>query len=169
MNNQRIEVIKKLNSIISNKKISEKIENEIFNYALNQCQKAGYIEDWNDNNFKSIYLHKVLSIYYNINPNSPIKNQNLLKKVKGGEISIENLIKMSPMELFPEHWDKLREKEKATDEFLYFRKPDTNTDEYKCGKCKQRKCSYYELQTRSADEPMTTFVNCLVCGNKWRY
>ena len=70
--------------------------------------------------------------------------------------------------MFPEHWSQLREKQQATDEFLYFRKPDINTDEYKCGKCKQRKCTYYELQTRSADEPMTTFILCLECGNKWR-
>ncbi len=36
------------------------------------------------------------------------------------------------------------------------------TDEYKCGKCKQRKCKYSQAQTRSADEPMTTFVTCLI-------
>ncbi len=42
------------------------------------------------------------------------------------------------------------------------------TDIFKCGKCKQRKCSYYQMQTRSADEPMTTFVTCLVCDNRWK-
>ena len=36
-----------------------------------------------------------------------------------------------------------------------------------CGRCKQRKCTSYDLQTRSADEPMTTFVTCLNCGNRW--
>jgi len=42
------------------------------------------------------------------------------------------------------------------------------TDQFKCGKCKQRKCKYYQLQTRSADEPMTTFVTCVNCGNRWK-
>jgi len=42
------------------------------------------------------------------------------------------------------------------------------TDEFKCGKCKQRKCSYYQQQTRGADEPMTVFIRCIVCGNRWR-
>jgi transcription elongation factor S-II len=168
MNEQRKDVINKLNSCISNKKLSEKIEESIFNFSVNQCEKSGYTFSWDDNNFKTIYLHKILSIYYNINPKGPIKNENLLKKLKSKEILPENLMNMTPYELYPEHWQQLQEKQKATDQFLYFRKPDMNTDEYKCGKCKQRKCSYYELQTRSADEPMTTFVQCLVCGNKWR-
>ncbi|KAJ3102536.1 RNA polymerase II elongation factor, partial [Physocladia obscura] len=42
------------------------------------------------------------------------------------------------------------------------------TDEFKCGKCGQRKCTYYQKQTRSADEPMTTFVTCQSCGNQIR-
>ena len=32
------------------------------------------------------------------------------------------------------------------------------TDQFQCSRCKQRKCTYYQMQTRSADEPMTTFV-----------
>ena len=42
------------------------------------------------------------------------------------------------------------------------------TDQFKCGRCNQRKCKYYQMQTRSADEPMTTFVTCVNCGNRWR-
>jgi transcription elongation factor S-II len=39
----------------------------------------------------------------------------------------------------------------------------------KCGKCKKRKCKYYQMQTRSADEPMTTFVTCMECNHRWRF
>jgi len=46
---------------------------------------------------------------------------------------------------------------------------EASTDAFKCGKCKQRKCTYYQLQTRSADEPMTTFVTCVECGNRWKF
>jgi len=45
----------------------------------------------------------------------------------------------------------------------------TNTDLLKCGKCKKRNCSYNQVQTRSADEPMTTFVYCNECGNRWKF
>lgn len=44
---------------------------------------------------------------------------------------------------------------------------EASTDQFLCGKCKNRKTTYYQLQTRSADEPMTTFVTCTVCGNRW--
>ncbi len=42
------------------------------------------------------------------------------------------------------------------------------TDEFKCKRCKSRKTTYYEMQTRSADEPMTIFITCLTCGNRWK-
>jgi len=44
-----------------------------------------------------------------------------------------------------------------------------STDMFQCGKCKQRKCTYYQMQTRSADEPMTTFVTCTNCNNRWKF
>ncbi|KAI1784833.1 hypothetical protein LXA43DRAFT_190977 [Ganoderma leucocontextum] len=36
------------------------------------------------------------------------------------------------------------------------------TDAFQCGHCKQRKCRYRQQQTRSADEPMTTFVTSVI-------
>lgn len=43
------------------------------------------------------------------------------------------------------------------------------TDRFTCGKCKQKKVSYYQMQTRSADEPLTTFCTCENCGNRWKF
>jgi len=45
----------------------------------------------------------------------------------------------------------------------------TKTDMLKCGKCKKNNCTYNQIQTRSADEPMTTFVLCNECGNRWKF
>ncbi|KAI9549625.1 unmed protein product [Daphnia sinensis] len=42
------------------------------------------------------------------------------------------------------------------------------TDAFQCYKCKSRKCLYTQVQTRSADEPMTTRVKCLHCGHGWK-
>jgi len=44
----------------------------------------------------------------------------------------------------------------------------TTTDMFKCNKCGKRETTYYQLQTRSADEPMTTFHTCCRCGNRWK-
>ncbi len=38
-----------------------------------------------------------------------------------------------------------------------------------CPKCAHNRAYYRQLQIRSADEPMTTFVTCLNCGNHWRF
>jgi transcription elongation factor S-II len=40
---------------------------------------------------------------------------------------------------------------------------------FTCGKCKGEKTTYFQMQTRSSDEPMTTFVTCLQCGNRWKF
>ena len=45
----------------------------------------------------------------------------------------------------------------------------TKTDLLQCGKCKMKNCTYNQIQTRSADEPMTTFVLCNECGNRWKF
>jgi transcription elongation factor S-II len=37
-----------------------------------------------------------------------------------------------------------------------------------CRKCKKERTSFYQMQTRSSDEPMTVFINCLDCGFRWR-
>ena len=42
------------------------------------------------------------------------------------------------------------------------------SNRFKCRKCGKRECSYYQLQTRSADEPMTNFITCLNCGSNWK-
>jgi len=38
-----------------------------------------------------------------------------------------------------------------------------------CGKCKKRDVTYNQMQTRSADEPMTTFCFCNICGHRWKF
>eukprot|EP00927_Polykrikos_kofoidii_P054828 TRINITY_DN49182_c0_g1_i1.p1 TRINITY_DN49182_c0_g1~~TRINITY_DN49182_c0_g1_i1.p1 ORF type:complete len:439 (+),score=89.12 TRINITY_DN49182_c0_g1_i1:98-1318(+) len=43
------------------------------------------------------------------------------------------------------------------------------TGMFTCGKCKATKTTYFQMQTRSSDEPMTTFVTCLNCNNRWKF
>ena len=40
---------------------------------------------------------------------------------------------------------------------------------FKCKQCNSWDTTYTQKQTRSADEPMTTFVLCLKCGNRWKF
>ena len=66
-------------------------------------------------------------------------------------------------------WKKYIDKQSAVNKFFDNITTGIRTQEYKCGRCKEHNCSYTQLQTRCADEPMTTYINCLNCGNKWSF
>lgn len=42
------------------------------------------------------------------------------------------------------------------------------SDLFRCARCNQRRVTYFQMQTRSADDPMTTFITCTNCGNRWK-
>lgn len=111
---------------------------------------------------KSVYSSKIQDIYYNLNPmNSPTLLAGILNK----KIAIERIPFMNPEELNPTVWENTIKRR----EFIEYKKNNMATsDAYECRKCKQRKCKVYSLQTRSADEPMTIFVQCENCNCSWR-
>ena len=75
---------------------------------------------------------------------------------------------MSHQEMNPKHWRELVQAKIKRDKKGVEVDMSAATDEFTCFKCKAQKCTYYQLQTRSADEPMTTYVNCINCGNRWK-
>jgi transcription elongation factor S-II len=156
----------RFNYFLSKQKSNE-IEKSVFNYVIK------YIEDKKlflkfDNNFKSIYLIKIVSIYNNLNPhNKSVKNNYLYDQIRKKKINLENIAFMKPEELYPERWSTYVSKKRAVNNYLYKEQKYAETDEFKCMKCKQRKCKYYTIQIRSCDEPETIKIECLNCGNKW--
>lgn len=40
--------------------------------------------------------------------------------------------------------------------------------EFTCSRCKSRRIAYDQLQTRKADEGVTTFLRCIDCGKRWK-
>lgn len=75
---------------------------------------------------------------------------------------------MTHQEMKPEKWDVLIQNKIERDNAKYNTEIEAATDTFTCRKCKLKKCTYYQMQTRSADEPMTTFVSCINCGNRWK-
>ena len=161
--------INKFNSLLNNITLSEQIENSIYNYTIKQSEIKGIEPNIEDNYFKRIYVNKIYSLYNNLDKESYVKNINFLNNVINNDINIDDIAFLSPQEINKDHWKKYMDKQTATDEFLYSRTVGTRTNEYKCGRCKEKNCTYYQLQVRSSDEPMTTFVNCLNCGNRWSF
>lgn len=114
------------------------------------------------------YKNRVRSRVANLkDPKNPTLRTNYLN----GVIAASRLAKMTPEEMASDEMKKLREKfiKEAIDDAQLATVQGTKTEMLKCGKCKKKNCTYNQLQTRSSDEPMTTFVLCNECGNRWKF
>lgn len=164
----RSSIVKMFDKEINNKIISLKIEKGIYNYVIEKSKEKHIKRYWSNNLFKDFYLTKILMIYSNVKKNSYIKNINFIERIVKNEINPEKICYLNVCDIFPENWKELLDLKIKRDKIKYDLKPEAMTDVFKCRKCGSRSCSYYEIQTRSADEPMTQFINCLDCGNRWR-
>uniref|UniRef100_T1DLF7 Transcription elongation factor n=3 Tax=Crotalinae TaxID=8710 RepID=T1DLF7_CROHD len=99
------------------------------------------------------------------------KNPNLRKNVLCGNILPDRFAKMTAEEMASDELKEMRKNltKEAIREHQMAKTGGTQTDLFSCGKCKKKNCTYTQVQTRSADEPMTTFVVCNECGNRWKF
>jgi len=98
------------------------------------------------------------------------KNGALRHQLLGTVVTPTQLLAMRPEDLanpaLREEYRKLAEYK--VQEKLADKETRVASDTFRCGKCGARKCTYTQLQVRRADEPMTTFVECIVRNNRWR-
>jgi DNA-directed RNA polymerase subunit M/transcription elongation factor TFIIS len=133
-----------------------KLEKGVFNKTIQECSERHIIKKWENPKFLDLYLAILKTVHFNLQKDPSIINAANPQKVAF----------MTHQEMAPEQWRPIMEKKEKTDQ--YEKCAAITTDQFVCGKCKQRKCAYTQAQTRSADEPMTTFVTCLNCGHRWR-
>tara|TARA_B100000795_G_C22735696_1_gene413256 strand:- start:643 stop:1152 length:510 start_codon:yes stop_codon:yes gene_type:complete len=165
----REKMIEKFMKLSNDEYISKSLEVGIYNYCIATSDKNDIVKKWNNDLFRNIYINKCISIYSNLKKDSYINNSRLLDRLLKKEFKPHELANMEPIHTFPEHWKDILDEKHKRDKVLYELRTETATDDFFCGRCKQRKCTYYQLQTRSADEPMTTFVTCINCGNRWKF
>lgn len=164
----RSSLVNLLNKELQEKQLSRRIEKSIYNYTINVASSKGIKKLWSNTVFRNLYESKIRSIYSNLKKDSYIRNPDFKDKVLGGKIDIPRIAYLSSYDIFPDIWKELLDLKTKKDRLKYELKPEAMTDVFKCRRCNSRSCSYYEVQTRSADEPMTQFINCLDCGNRWR-
>ena len=144
------------------------VEEGIHDWSCDRAEELALELEWSPT-FTNIYMNKAISLYSNLDPSSYIKNERFRDRVLLGELEPETLASMTPDKIYPEKWKSFLDEQFKIDKHLFETRTEAATDIYKCGKCQKRLCTYFLLQTRSADEPMTTFVTCINCGHRWKH
>jgi transcription elongation factor S-II len=108
-------------------------------------------------------LFKVLKINLSRNPE-------LREAVVDGRLTPHDLVRLGPTDMISRRDSERmkRLKRQALEDVQVPQVPMDETDQFQCTRCKQRRCVYFQKQTRCADEPMTTFVQCRECKKTWR-
>ncbi|XP_068452794.1 transcription elongation factor A protein 2 isoform X5 [Clinocottus analis] len=98
------------------------------------------------------------------------KNPELRRNVLCGNISAQRIASMTAQEMASAELKQMRETltKESIREHQLSKVGGTETDMFICSKCHGKSCAYTQVQIRSADEPMTTFVLCNGCGNRWK-
>jgi len=139
------------------------IEKGIFNQSVKTCKEKNTPLKWSNNIFTSIYAKIARKILANISytPNSEAFKDRILT----GDVDPYSIATFTHENMNPEMWSELR--------INTLKKHITKQEEvgdgmFTCNVCKSKKTVYYQMQTRSADEPMTTYVTCTNCNKKWK-
>jgi DNA-directed RNA polymerase subunit M/transcription elongation factor TFIIS len=134
---------------------SEEIEAAILNRCVDDAQRWLVDIDWDTLAFREMYRSRAISLF----PHRHLA-------VSMGSVEFAN---SSAVDQHPDRWRDILQKALEKDKAKYSKKTTANIEMY-CRCCKKKsKCDYYQVQTRSADEPMTTFMTCLECDTRWKY
>jgi len=114
------------------------------------------------------YRGKMRSLYLNLKEKS---NPGLRASVVSGDLKVERFCTMTTQEMASEERKSADRAIEEKNMFLSLGAGEAaaETTAFQCGRCKQWKTRYRQAQTRSADEPMTTFVTCVNCGHRWKF
>ena len=166
--NVKLQLIELLNG---KDKYGINLEKGIYNSVLKMAEDRNIVKKWENSYFVELYINKFRTIYNNL------QNNNVKDLIINKSIKPHGLAFMTHQEMLPTKWSHLIEDLNIKNINKYTPVLEAALDgSEECKKCKARglskeeysKCTYYQLQTRSADEPMTTYYTCINCGSRWK-
>lgn len=152
-----------LGKLLCDTTIGKNVEISIYNYAIQESQQRQIIKKWKNPKFSDIYSTRLKTMIYNFK-----QNPEFLQIVKETHITPKALSYLTHQEMCPAKWKEKIDRKIKRDKSKLSTNIEASTDLFTCKKCKSKKCTYYEMQTRSADESATIFITCLDCGKNWK-
>lgn len=144
------------------------LEMGIYNASLEEAKRRMVPLTWDHTNFKWVYGMISKRTAANFQPDSYVGNNDLIARWKDGEFTLDMIGQWNHYDLKPSHWKDLKDQQFRRDKRILEGNLAMATDRFRCSRCQKKMCTYYELQTRSADEPMTIFISCVNCGKQWK-
>ena len=144
-----------------------KLEKIVFNWAIDECLGIGAECTWISSKFRHIYNVKVRSLLFNLSNET---NPKFINDVKNGVHRLKDLPFMTKFEIYPELWNPIIEQRKQKELFnlMLDKELKEMVGMFKCPECNCSCTSFYSVQTRSADEPMTNYITCHACDYRWK-
>jgi DNA-directed RNA polymerase subunit M/transcription elongation factor TFIIS len=144
------------------------LEKGIFHSTIENCRIQQCWRRWENPEFQAHYQVIARRTITNLDPASYVKNKDLVAAVASKSILIREIPFLPMTELYPEKWKALVDHQVKQEIRALEGDKDMSSNMFKCKACGKSQTTYYELQTRSADEPMTIFIRCIPCGKQWR-
>lgn len=153
----RKETVQHIDKLLNCITISDDIEKGIFEFSLNYVKAQNLPLHF----FQLTYNDKLNDLLLNLDTNNKrIENKTLQPDLLNGKFSGQIIAFLNMYQLHPVRWKHIIDKNNLKDDTM----ANVNTtDEYRCGRCGERKHIYYITQTRCIDEPATIFYTCTVC------
>ncbi len=157
----RANVRKKLSEQFNCEKHGTNLEKGIFNYTLKEAEQRKIVKKWDNKQFVIIYQSHLRSILKNL-------SDKLIAEVNDGSLQVHKIAFMNHQELDYGRWRELIDAKSKRDKNKFETTMAASTDTFTCRKCKGKNCTFYLQQVRSSDEPMTCYVTCLDCSNRFK-
>lgn len=134
----------------------------VYNYAIRDAIRCEIVRKSTHMPFVVIYTSRLRSVWWNLRTNPVLK-----EALCSGEITPIMLETMSHVELNMDKWKSEIQAKTLRDQSRYTNNQMACTEAYTCSRCHSKKCTFYAVQIRSSDEPMTVFVSCIDCGKNF--